>query len=137
MTKSNSKQRGIALLVVVATVLVVMILAIAILQIISSSSRLTHHQVSRVQAIYASEAAINYAMEMVRQGSVGWIPVPDNSTTTIQRIMCRSGCTGLNINEPDLPASINQVNITIGGLGSGLNGVGRFINATADFTYTP
>jgi Tfp pilus assembly protein PilX len=134
MIKRFRNERGIALLVVIATVLVVMILAIVILQIISSSSRLTHHQVSRVQAIYATQAAINYAKEMVRQKTAGWIPSPDIANNTVNRTMCRSGC---DYNEADLPFSINQININIGGEGSGLNGVGRLINATANFTYTP
>lgn|SRR3989338_9020587 len=64
-------KRGVALLMVLGTVLVVVILANVIIAIISSQSRLTHHQVSRIQAYYAAQAGMNYALEMLRRPN-GW-----------------------------------------------------------------
>lgn len=66
------KERGVALLVVLATILVVVILANIVLNIMVSQSRFTHHKVNRIQAEYAAWAAINFAQEMLRTGA--WTP---------------------------------------------------------------
>jgi len=62
-------------MVVLATLSVVVILANVVLSIISSQSRLTQHQVGRIQAYYAALAGMNYAYEMLRRGPAagGWI----------------------------------------------------------------
>jgi len=62
---------GVALFIVLATFFVIVILANVILNIMLSHSRLTHHQVSRIQAYYAAQAGVNYALEMLRSG--GWV----------------------------------------------------------------
>ncbi|MCK9603936.1 MAG: hypothetical protein M0R66_06240 [Candidatus Omnitrophica bacterium] len=66
MLKTNKK--GIALFMVLATILIVVILSNVILTIISSQSRLTHHEISRIRAYYAAQAGLIYAMEMLRNG---------------------------------------------------------------------
>jgi Tfp pilus assembly protein PilX len=62
-------RKGIALFMVLATILVVVILCNIVLSIISSQSRLTHHEVSRIRAYYAAQAGLVYTMEKLRNGS--------------------------------------------------------------------
>jgi Tfp pilus assembly protein PilX len=62
-------KKGIALFMVLGTLLVVTILAFIMLNIILSHSRLTQHQVGRIQAYYAAQAGMNYALEMLRTGA--------------------------------------------------------------------
>lgn len=124
MNKVMSKekgQKGVVLLLVLGTLLVVIILANVVLSIVSSQSRLTHHQVSRIQAYYASQAAVNYALEKLRLGSDGnWkvltasSPYSDNYT----RYMCKENtgncaATAGSIIEPALPTAINYVEIKV------------------------
>jgi Tfp pilus assembly protein PilX len=63
------KERGVALLVVLATLFVVVILANIALNTMISQSRLTHHKVNRIQAEYVAWAAVNYAQERLRTGA--------------------------------------------------------------------
>ena len=69
------RRRGVVLLIVLATILMVSILAGAIIGIMSSQSRLTIHQVGRIQARYAAMGAINYAYEQLRVGN--WVAGTD------------------------------------------------------------
>jgi len=54
---------------VLATIMIVVILANIVLNIVLSQTRLTHHQVSRIQAYYAGLAGMNYALEQLRTGN--------------------------------------------------------------------
>jgi len=124
---------------VLATLMVVVVLANVVLTIIASQSRLTHHQVSRIQAYYASMAGINYATEMLRSGNADWpLPAADESYT---RTIRHSGSTPPDINESDLPLQVQNVTITISGKDiAGCDppsGVPVCLSATADYTYTP
>jgi len=121
--------RGMALAMVLGTLLVVVILANVILAIISSQTRLTHHQVSRIQAYYAAQAGINYALEKLRLGNDPDWPLRGGYS----RKLCRSSC---DINDPDLPASIKEVNIIVGEPGSGISNTST-VSATVNYTYTP
>lgn len=121
------------LFIVLGMLMVVVALANIILNIISSQSRLTHHQASRIQAYYAAWAGMNYAIEKLRVGDTNWIPSPDTGTNTRVRTLCRSGC---DVNEPDLPTSIQQVSITVYAAGTGISGT-RKLTVTTDYTYTP
>lgn len=69
--KNRSNQRGVALLMVLTTILVVVILANIILNMALSQTRFTRHQISRVQAYYAAQAGINIALENLRNGT--WV----------------------------------------------------------------
>ena len=69
MFNNGGKKKGVVLLIVLGTLLVVVILANVILNIILSQSRLTHHQVSRIQAYYAAQAGMNLALENLRVGA--------------------------------------------------------------------
>ena len=59
------------LFIVLGVLLVVVILSVAILEVIASHARLTHHQVSRIQAVYAGKAGLVYALEKLRVGTAG------------------------------------------------------------------
>lgn len=139
MNKFKTKERGIVLFVVLATILVVILLANVILSIISSQSRLTHHQVSRIQAYYAAQAGINYAYEMLRKGT--WA-TPSSSSDPVQEYTLCNGCTGANkIDEPSLPSSVKEVKITVYPKGNSScqnppSGVPACITAKADYSYS-
>ena len=114
-------RKGVALYIVLMVLLIVVVVASVILSLISSHSTLTTHQVKRIQSLYAAQAAINYAAEALRANDINWITTSD----PITHYMCREVTTtkpcnsttlsssGSNITEPDLPASVAYVEITI------------------------
>jgi Tfp pilus assembly protein PilX len=111
MLKSKSARRGVALFIVLGTILVVVILANVVLSIILSHSRLTHHQIGRIRAHYAGLAGMNYALEQLRTGT--WSPPNNycigNSTA--------GHCGGSpDVNDPDMPYEV-RINITASGSG--------------------
>lgn len=71
MTKYLVNKKGVAIFMVLATILIVVILANVILAIISNQSRLSRHEVGRIQAYYAAKAGIVYALEKLRNGT--WV----------------------------------------------------------------
>ena len=117
---SNHK-KGVVLLIVLGTLLVVASLATVMLSLILSHARLTYHQTSRIQAYYATLAGMNLARENLRNGT--W--------TTGSYTLCKSGCT---VNDSDIPYSVA---INIAALGTSIDGVGRSITVTSTYTYTP
>mgnify|MGYP003392495733 CR=1 FL=1 len=128
MPKDN--QRGIILFIVLGVTMLVVALVFVTLRIISNQSRLTHHQVSRIQSQYAAKAGVIYALDKLRRNDdLSW---PASGQYT--KIMCRSGC---DINEPNLPNSIQEVDITVYDLGSGVVPGTRKVSATAIYTYLP
>lgn len=62
-------KKGMALYVVLGTILVVIVLANVILSLVLSHSRLTHHQITRIRAYYAGRAGMVLAMEKLRTGT--------------------------------------------------------------------
>ena len=82
-------RRGIILFIVLATVIIVSILAGVILTTISSQSRLSNHQVSRIKAYYAGKAAMNYTIERLRK--VTWI-LPPATTPPTYYYACHKNC---------------------------------------------
>lgn len=113
---------------VLLTLLIVVIFANVILALISSQSKLTHHQVSRVQAQYASMAGITYALERLRIGSY----------TFGVHCLPPSGCL---INDPTFPKTIvgSQVRVILRPLGSSgctatPPGVQGCVSASVDYT---
>ncbi|MDD5129339.1 MAG: hypothetical protein PHO40_06805 [Candidatus Omnitrophica bacterium] len=129
MSKSSGK--GVVLFIVLGTIIVVLTLSTVILRIILSQSRLTHHQISRIQAQYAAKAGVNYALEMLRTNNVDW-----PTTGEYTRVMRRSGAVSPDFDEPNLPGSIDSVEITVYNPGTGPSGT-RKVSAKAIFTYTP
>lgn len=73
MPKGN--KRGIILFIVIGIIIVVVVLTTVILRIISNQARLTHHQVSRIQALYAAKAGMVLAFEKLRTGAWSQNPV--------------------------------------------------------------
>jgi len=131
--------KGVVLFIVLMTLFIVVILANIMLQIMSSQSRLTHHQLSRMQAYYAGFGAGNYAYDKIRRGE--W-PMPAAGTSYIRRI-CRTTGAGCNVIEPSLPVSIQSVTITVSS--RGVNSCNPpasptpayCITSFTDYTYTP
>ena len=122
----DSNRKGVLLLIVIGTILVVVTLSTVMLRIMLSQSRLTHHQVSRIQAQYAAKAGVIYALEKLRRNDdTCW------SSGSYIRIMRKSGAATCVVIEPNLPNSVSQVDITVGDLVSG----SRKISAKATYTY--
>ena len=129
----NCDKRGIILFIVIGIIMVVVILSTIILKVITSHSRLTHHQVSRIQAQYAAKAGVIYALDKLRRNddATCW-----SSSGSYTRIMRSSGAAACVVIEPALPKSISQVDITVSAPGSGVSGT-RKVSAIATYTYTP
>jgi len=125
---SDHNKKGQLLFIVLGTIIVVVALSTVILRIMLSQARLTHHQVSRIQAQYAAKAGVVYALDKLRIDATGW-PASGEYTKT----MCKSGC---DIDEPNLPNAVTQVNITVYDLGTGISGT-RKVSARAIYTPTP
>ncbi len=77
MSKYLHSKKGVAIFMVLATIMIVVVLANVILAIISNQSRITRHEVGRIQAYYAAQAGLVYAMEKLRNGS--WTYTGTNS----------------------------------------------------------
>jgi Tfp pilus assembly protein PilX len=130
-------KRGVALYFVLATLLVVIILANVILSLIGSQTRLTSHQVKRIQAYYAAQAGVNYALERLRLNATNW--VPPAAPSSIARRICgpsynlshSSLCSSPNLTESDFPSAIHYVEIFINNTTSDK---GIEINATVNYT---
>jgi len=122
--------RGVALYFVLAILLVVVILANIILTFITSQTRLTGHQVKRIQAYYAAQAGMNLALEMLRNNDPNWITT---DTAKVRRICRRlNECSAPNLTEPSFPPSVNYVEIFIGPLDGATQS--RVINTTVNYT---
>jgi len=63
------RNKGVALMMVLGVILVVVIFTNIILNFILSQSRLTHHQIGRIQAYYAAMGAVNFALDRLRLGT--------------------------------------------------------------------
>jgi Tfp pilus assembly protein PilX len=128
----NFDKKGAILFIVIGIIVVVVILSTVILRIISNNSRLTHHQVSRIQAEYAAKAGIVYALYMLSTNNAAaeacW-----SGSGMIMRSTNPGTCVVI---EAGLPGSISQVAITVEPIGSGILGTRR-VRATADYTYVP
>ncbi|RJO64089.1 MAG: hypothetical protein C4540_05890 [Candidatus Omnitrophota bacterium] len=99
--------KGMVLILVLVMILIAVILSNVILTIMSNQEKLTHHKVTRIQAIYAAQAAANYAIDKFRRNDN---PATWPLTGTYSRTMCRASCT---INEPSLPPAIKNVTLII------------------------
>ena len=63
------KREAMALVLVLFVLFSVLAVAQVVIIFFYSQSRLSHHQISRIQAYYAGMAGINYAFEQLRQGN--------------------------------------------------------------------
>ena len=113
-----ANRRGFALYLVLTILMVVVILANVVLNLITSQSKLTHHQIKRIQAYYAAQAGINYALENLRVNNAAWMSSAGNPKTYY---ICRQAggpgpCSSVvapNITDIDLPAAVGYVEITV------------------------
>lgn len=92
MPEINADKRGIAIFLVLGALIMAVVLARVVLNIILNQASLGRHQQSRVQAYYAAQAGMNYALEMLRTGS--WV-----FTSCTNAAPCY-------VNEDDFPTSI-------------------------------
>ena len=126
--KNNKK--GAILFIVLAVIIIVVILSGVILSIVSSQSRLTHHQVSRIKAYYASKGIMNYAMEKLRTGI--WVP-----HATVNRYACHRGCID-SVTEtydiPDDPDIPYKVQVTIHPLNTSLSNTVTQLDIKTQYT---
>jgi len=90
--KLNDK-KGIVLLLVLGTILVVVILGGVILNIMLNQSRITEHEVRRIQAYYAALAGVNFALEQCRVGNWQAYPGANNRGCI--------NCTGGGVSAPN------------------------------------
>jgi Tfp pilus assembly protein PilX len=100
-------KKGVALFMVLATILIIIVLASIVLTIISSQSRLTHHKVSRIQAYYAALAGMNYAFDNLRKGTSTW-PMPTDTPPNTTNFYTRSLPA-----DPNLPGSVGSVTMVV------------------------
>jgi type II secretory pathway pseudopilin PulG len=125
----NIGKKAMVLLIVVAAIIIVSTLASVILSIILNQFRLTHHQTSRIQAYYADQAGMNYAIERLITGTwtvgrctgsgcwwtfaVGDFQPNPLATNSVQIIFCPSGNTCLPATSPcNSPAGSFCINTT-------------------------
>ena len=135
----NCDKRGIILFIVIGIIMVVVILSTVTLRIVAIHSRLIHHQVSRVQAMYAAKAGIVYALEKLRLGDWVYTVSPAHNDC--------AGSGDCPVTDSGFPSSIKSVMVIFCPSGSkcppALNyctpppGYSFCINSTADFLYTP
>jgi len=71
MSNYLPNKKGVAIFMVLATIMIVVVLANVVLAIISNQSRLTRHEVNRIQAYYSAQAALVYTLEKIRMTG-GW-----------------------------------------------------------------
>ena len=127
---SKTDKRGVVLFIVLMTIVIVSALASVVLSIMVSQARFTHHQTSRIQAYYASQAGVNYAIEQLRTGA--WTAGS-----------CSGGCWWTFSADDFRPSSIlnNRVQITTipyGSLGCTPSpGNTTCIKVAAEYTYAP
>jgi Tfp pilus assembly protein PilX len=125
-------KKGMVLFIVIGVIMVSALLAIAVLRIIASNSRITHHTVSRIQAEYAAKAGVMYALDALRR----YDAVAEACWASGGMIMRKATPGSCVIVEPSLSDFISKVDIVVAGLGSGPSGT-RKITAKATYTYTP
>lgn len=64
----KGRRKGVAMFMVLATILIVVVLANVALTIVSNQGRLTRHEVGRIQAYYAAKAGLEYTMMKIKVG---------------------------------------------------------------------
>lgn len=120
MFKDGFRNKGVILFVVLFSLLIVVILTFAILEIIINQSRLTLNQLTRIQAYYATLAGMNLALENLRTGI--W------TASGTYTLCCGIGC---NVNDCSIPWTVRMI---VYNNGTSIDGVGRLINVTTNYT---
>ena len=101
------KSKGVTLILVLSFILVSIILANAAAIFMRTQTKLSHYKLIRIQAFYAAQAGMNYALEELRDGS--WVAGTD----------CTDALNGCDVYATLFatgdfsPASISKVTVTI------------------------
>jgi Tfp pilus assembly protein PilX len=141
-------KKGVVLMIILGVVLIVALLGGVILNIVLSQSRLTHHQISRIQAYYASQAALNYAIEKLRNGE--WVAgtnctgAPACTPTAVWPVGAAVNNFYLDTANDYFPASIQGMTLiitpaqyTVPANPCYFNDRKACISVTTTYTYTP
>lgn len=138
MLKPASSSKGVVLLIVLGTILIVVVLAAIVLRTVTSQSRLTHHQVSRIKAYYASKGIMNYAQDMLRKGEAagGW------DAGAVTKYACMGDCSGMGVSaynytiptDSDIPFNVL---VTIYPQNTALGNTVTQLDIKTQYTYTP
>ncbi|MFA5287045.1 MAG: hypothetical protein WC394_02090 [Candidatus Omnitrophota bacterium] len=131
--KNNKK--GVILFIVLAVVMIVVILSGVILSIISSQSRLTNHQVSRIKAYYAAKGIMNYALERLRTGD--WVPTSDIQHACLLPQGCIDAAVSNDYPIPEDPDITYKVQVAIYPENSALGNTVTQIDIKTEYAYTP
>lgn len=129
MFRFSRKAKGVVLLLLLGTILIVMTLAGVASYLILNQSRVGQHQINRIKAYYAALAGINLALEKLRVGN--WTIVQPYALCR-NNVTCNDVCVDCFEEDLDIPY---RVNITISAPNP-TTGI-RTVNATTDYTYTP
>lgn len=127
MSKAKAKSKGVALFVVLAAIFTIMVLGNITLTVMLSQSRLTHHQLGRMQGYYAGMAGIVYGYDKLRSGD--W-PSPDPVISPAGFYVYKicNGCVAPDIDDGNLPPMIQDINIAVAYRGfSAQDASGNFI----------
>ncbi|HOW42671.1 MAG TPA: hypothetical protein PLF03_03300 [Candidatus Omnitrophota bacterium] len=128
-------KKGIAIYLVLGVLLIVVFLGGMFMTFVVSQSRFSHHQLSRIQALYAAKAGMYYAIDRLSQQDPNW-----SAATPFERFICRESgaahCSdATTLIDPLLPHTIKLVKIAVGAANSGIQNT-RTINITVDYTYS-
>ena len=149
MLHPKDPQKGVILLIVLATIMVVVILSGVVLGIITNQSSLTRHKIDRAKAYYAAKGIMNYALDMLSKGASGggWSADPTNNRYACHSKVSGGNCSSLGVSAPyyatiptdsDIPYNVL---VTIYPLNNAdninLNGKVTQLNIKTDYTYTP
>lgn len=113
---NKAKIKGSALLFVLVTLMIVTLLANIVLQIMLNQSRISQHQVLRVRALYAAQAAMVLARQALRDNR--WFYGQNYCINACPAGLFASSPPAANIiSDPDLASS--DIGIQINALGVG------------------
>jgi Tfp pilus assembly protein PilX len=129
-----SGRKGIALLIVLCSIVIVAILANIILSVALNQARLTKHRISRVQAYYAAQMGMVYGIEKVKNG---WTGAGEDRWYIYKKDACSSAPLPAQCTEEHwLPPSILNVTIVRKQDSSGPYVGPLYYNISANATYT-
>jgi len=133
------QEKGMVLYLVLTTLLIVIILSNVLLALVANQTRLTHHQVSRIQAYYASQAGLVWAFEQLRIHQK-----EPFGTTTWSQCGLTQNCTDIPYVDTAFPFTIRNQTVTIsvyrpGGMATcpGAPNESGCVFASVSYTYSP
>jgi Tfp pilus assembly protein PilX len=127
MGRAAQAHRGVALYIVVGTIMTVAALAFVISKLIVTQSRITQHQVNRTRAYYALVAGMNLAIDRIRKGS--WTA---GNTYTLSNVGTPT------IRDADIPYPVSIAIANAPAVGTPVSGVpgAVVITLSTDYSYT-